>query len=68
LPVLLLSARAGEEARTEGIAATADDYITKPFNARELMARVKTTLELQRVRRASRAQFETLLNQAPIGV
>jgi len=68
LPVLLLSARAGEEARTEGIAATADDYITKPFNARELMARVKTTLELQRVRRESRAQFETLLNQAPIGV
>ncbi|HLK66238.1 MAG TPA: ATP-binding protein [Bryobacteraceae bacterium] len=68
LPVLLLSARAGEEARTEGIAAGADDYITKPFSAKELMARVQTALELQQVRREARAQFEMLLNTAPMGV
>ena len=74
-PVILISARAGEEARTEGISAGADDYVTKPFNARELMARVETTLRLQEVRREARTQlersmiqFETLLNQAPIGV
>ncbi|HEY3840838.1 MAG TPA: ATP-binding protein, partial [Bryobacteraceae bacterium] len=68
LPVLLLSARAGGEARTEGIAAGADDYITKPFNARELVARVRTALDLHRVRREARERFETLLNQAPMGV
>ncbi|HLG98631.1 MAG TPA: ATP-binding protein [Bryobacteraceae bacterium] len=68
MPVILLSARAGEEARTEGISAGADDYLTKPFAATELVARVETTLNLQRLRQEARAQFETLLNQAPIGV
>jgi PAS domain S-box-containing protein len=68
IPVILLSARAGEEARTEGIQSGADDYLTKPFSARELVARVQTTLELQRVRHNAREQFKTLLNQAPMGV
>jgi PAS domain S-box-containing protein len=68
LPIILLSARAGAEARTEGISAGADDYLTKPFSASELTARVKTVLELHRSRQAALAQFETLLNQAPIGV
>ncbi|HXT31129.1 MAG TPA: ATP-binding protein, partial [Vicinamibacterales bacterium] len=40
VPVLMLSARAGEEARISGLDAGADDYITKPFSARELIARV----------------------------
>jgi signal transduction histidine kinase len=48
---LLLSARAGDEARVEGLEAGADDYLSKPFNARELMARVTTNLEMARVRR-----------------
>ena len=39
LPVILLSARAGEESRVEGLQAGADDYIVKPFSARELLAR-----------------------------
>ncbi len=60
VPVLLLSARAGEEARTDGIAAGADDYITKPFSARELLARVNTAIELQRVRRGAREAIEAL--------
>lgn len=53
LPVILLSARAGEEARVEGAAAGADDYLVKPFSARELLARVATHLELSRVRKAA---------------
>ena len=57
VPVILISARAGEEARTEGINAGADDYITKPFNANELVARVENTLHLQRVRRESMAEI-----------
>ena len=51
VPVVLLSARAGEEAKVEGLEAGADDYLTKPFNARELLARVSTNLELARARR-----------------
>src|SRR6266478_5602713 len=51
LPVILLSARAGEEAAIEGLDAGADDYLAKPFSAQELLARVRTHLELARVRR-----------------
>jgi signal transduction histidine kinase len=50
LPVILLSARAGEESRIEGLQRGADDYITKPFTAREFLARVGAHLELFRVR------------------
>ncbi|MGC4076236.1 MAG: response regulator [Rubrivivax sp.] len=46
LPVIVLSARAGEEARVEGIELGADDYLVKPFAARELMARVQAQLRL----------------------
>src|SRR5262249_38352925 len=51
IPVILLSARAGEEARVEGLQAGADDYLIKPFRARELLARVAGTLALAKVRR-----------------
>jgi len=51
LPIVLLSARAGEEARVEGVGASADDYIVKPFSARELLVRVRAQLELARQRR-----------------
>jgi PAS domain S-box-containing protein len=50
-PVLLLSARAGEEARLGGLESGADDYLTKPFSARELLARVSGNLLLARLRR-----------------
>jgi signal transduction histidine kinase len=53
IPVILLSARAGEESQVEGMGAGADDYLIKPFSARELMARVEAHLHLQRVRRES---------------
>jgi len=75
IPVILLSARAGEEARIEGLNAGADDYVVKPFSARELIARVTSQLALSRQRRESEQalrfrseQHETLLNQAPLGV
>ena len=50
IPVILLSARAGEESRVEGLSAGADDYLIKPFSARELIARVKASLRLADVR------------------
>ena len=61
LPVILLSARAGEESRVAGMGAGADDYLVKPFSARELMARVEAHLNLQRVRRESEAAVMQLM-------
>ena len=55
VPVVLLSARAGEDAKVEGFDAGADDYLIKPFSARELLARVKATLKIAEVRRAAEA-------------
>jgi PAS domain S-box-containing protein len=49
-PVILLSARAGEESRIEGLDAGADDYLVKPFSGRELMARVNVHLQMARIR------------------
>ncbi len=53
LPVILLTARAGEESRDEGLETGADDYLVKPFHARELMARVGAQLQLALIRRES---------------
>jgi signal transduction histidine kinase len=51
IPVILLSARAGEESRVEGLEAGADDYLIKPFSARELLARVDANIRLGQMRR-----------------
>ncbi len=60
----MLSARAGEESRIEGLEAGADDYLVKPFSARELVARVATHLQIASLRRdaeeANRAKDEFL--------
>jgi PAS domain S-box-containing protein len=64
VPVVLLSARAGEESRVEGLAARADDYLVKPFSARELLARVGTHLEMARVRREAARRERELLAEA----
>ncbi len=50
VPILLLSARAGQEASIEGLQAGADDYLVKPFAAAELLARVRANIELARLR------------------
>lgn len=50
LPVIMLSARAGEDSRVEGMEAGADDYLVKPFTARELMARVGAHLSMKQLR------------------
>ena len=51
VPVILLSARAGEESRIEGLEAGADEYLVKPFSARELLACVRAQLRLAESRR-----------------
>ncbi len=75
LPVILLSARAGEEAAIEGLQAGADDYLPKPFSGRELLARVRAHVDLSALRRqtavevrAERRRLEQTLQQLPVGV
>lgn len=75
VPVILLSARAGEEARIEGLEAGADDYLVKPFGARELLARVEASLALARVRKEAAdrltREYENLkdiLMRAPLAI
>ncbi|GAA4861518.1 ATP-binding protein [Actinomycetospora straminea] len=65
VPVLLLSARAGQEAAVEGLAAQADDYLVKPFTAPELLARVDAHLRLGRARRRAEARFTAMADLAP---
>ncbi len=80
IPIILLSARAGEEARVEGIERGADDYLIKPFSAREMLARVHTHLELSRARKkteererqmtaealAATAKFRAVFDETPV--
>ncbi len=70
--MILLSARAGEESRVEGLNAGADDYLVKPFTARELKARVATHVKMANLRREA-ANRDTkllgqMLGQAPAGI
>jgi len=69
IPVLLLSARGGEESRIEGIAAGADDYLVKPLSGRELVARVDGAVRLGRLRRDTarreQADLDALFSLAP---
>jgi PAS domain S-box-containing protein len=64
LPIILLSARAGDEARVEGLSSGADDYMVKPFGSRELVARVEGSLRLARARREAADAGRRLVERA----
>ncbi|MET7735377.1 SpoIIE family protein phosphatase [Streptomyces sp. NPDC005402] len=72
LPIVLLTARAGEEESVQGRHAGADDYLTKPFSARQLLARVRTGLELSQLREQvlteTRNQLAVLASLADAGL
>jgi PAS domain S-box-containing protein len=67
LPVVMLSARAGEEARVEGLDAGADDYLVKPFSARELVARLSGRLALAQERREAERRVSGILESISDG-
>jgi PAS domain S-box-containing protein len=67
VPVLLLSALAGQEASIEGLRAGADDYLVKPFSAVELLARVRSNLEMARVRNGESQFRRTLIDSLQEG-
>ncbi|MGJ5632342.1 ATP-binding protein [Nostoc sp. CALU 1950] len=66
IPIILLSARAGEEARVEGLEAGADDYLIKPFSARELLARVEAALKMARLRQEAMQREQELRIEAEL--
>ncbi|MCX4585968.1 SpoIIE family protein phosphatase [Streptomyces sp. NBC_01481] len=72
LPIVLLTARVGEEESVQGRHAGADDYLAKPFSARQLLARVRTGLELSRLREQvlteTRNQLAVLASLADAGL
>ncbi|KAJ3054919.1 hypothetical protein HK097_000335 [Rhizophlyctis rosea] len=82
IPVILLSARAGEEARVDGLQLGADDYLVKPFSAKELVARIHTHLELGKLRKElegmvhertkelaeSEWRYKVLASMSPVGI
>jgi signal transduction histidine kinase len=62
-PVIFLSARAGEEAKVEGLDAGADDYLVKPFSARELVVRVNNHIRINQVRRELTEELEIMVQE-----
>jgi PAS domain S-box-containing protein len=75
VPVVFLSARAGEEAGIEGIEAGADDYLLKPFSARELLARLGSNIDLAAERRRaarvvqdSEQRLRSIFAEANVGI
>ncbi|HEX8406122.1 MAG TPA: ATP-binding protein [Duganella sp.] len=71
IPIMLLSARAGEEARLEGLQAGADDYLVKPFSSRELSARIDVLRQRQQMRMVDSAvarRTQSIFSQAPVAI
>jgi PAS domain S-box-containing protein len=65
--IILLSARAGQEAAVEGLSAGADDYLVKPFAAQELLARVRANVDLARLRNHHAQWRAALINSLQEG-
>ncbi len=63
VPIIILTARGGVDAAAEGLAVGADDYITKPFSSRELLARVRSNHELHQLREEAVDQAEDRARQ-----
>jgi DNA-binding response OmpR family regulator len=72
IPVLMLTARAEEVDRVVGLEVGADDYLTKPFGTRELVARVRALLRrherLQELLAADRAEGTAALHAGPLAL
>jgi PAS domain S-box-containing protein len=67
-PVIFLSARAGEEAKVEGIDAGADDYLVKPFSSRELVAKVEANIKIARNRIKAEKNLRNIIYQSPFAM
>lgn len=68
LPVIFLSARAGEEAKVEGLDAGADDYLVKPFSAKELFAKISSHIRIHRLRNKALLDVYNMFDEVPFAV
>ncbi|QJD96824.1 response regulator [Mucilaginibacter robiniae] len=68
LPVIFLSARAGEEARIDGLQVGADDYLVKPFSAAELLTKIRAQIKISKARSYAEQQLRNLLTDAPAAI
>ncbi len=68
IPVILLSARAGEEAIVEGFEKGADDYLIKPFSSRELLSKIRSQFNIKQFRLIAERHLHNLFMQAPAGI
>jgi PAS domain S-box-containing protein len=68
IPVILLSARAGEDEKIEGLEAGADDYLVKPFSAKELLARVDANIRIANARNAGEQNLKNIILQSPVAM
>jgi len=68
IPVILLTARAGEESRIEGYKIGADDYLVKPFSTKELLARITAQLSMRQKIEENERQLEYFIRKAPVGI
>lgn len=70
VPIIIITALANAESRLRGIKAGADDFLPKPFDPAELLARVRTITQLNRYRRLhmERAKFKRVIELSPNGI
>ena len=68
IPVILLTARAGEESTIEGYKTGADDYLVKPFSAKELIARIEAQIRIRQKREAAFQNVYSLFDDVPFAL
>ena len=68
IPVIFLTARAGEESKIEGWETGADDYLVKPFSSKELISRIASQIKTQQIRVASETMLKNIFMQAPVAI
>ncbi len=68
IPVIFLTARAGEESKIEGWETGADDYLVKPFSSKELISRIASQIKTQQIRAASETMLKNIFMQAPVAI
>ena len=67
-PIILLSARAGEDATVKGLQSGVDDYMVKPFSANELLARIDANIKVARSRIYASRQMQNLFMNTPFPI
>ena len=68
IPVILLTARAGEDSKMAGWEMGADDYLVKPFSAKELVARITAQIRMVKLRQSLEGNVRNLFLQSPAAI